>query len=153
VTIGRLQRRFEYFDAYNYESYKLIRAEVVKTEKLISGKGFSTNDDIDSIIAEIEKDVEVLRNQLTFVLSEEHKEVVMAEVQEKKSAMQIEGKSVAERVLEFGKLNSLLAYHNRQETFKKTKKKAKDKGEESEMIALLEAEALAELMLLELLSL
>jgi hypothetical protein len=153
VTIGRLQRRFEYFDAYNYESYKLIRAEVVKTEKLISGKGFSTNDDIDGIIAEIEKDVEALRGQLTFVLSEEHKEEVMAEVQEKKSAMQIEGKTVAERVLEFGKLNSLLAFHNRKETFKKAKTKAKDEGDENDMLALLEAEALAELMLLELLSL
>lgn len=123
---------------------------MVKTEKLITGKGFSTDDDIDTIIEAIEKDVTALREQLTFILSDEHKKEVMAEVQAKKSAMQIEGKSVSERVMEFAKLNSLLAYHNRKESFKKAKKEVDD---DAEMIALLEAEALAELMLLELLSL
>ena len=81
---------------------------------------------------------------------EEHKKEVMADVQEKKSALKIEGKTVLERVHEFAKLNSLLAYHNRKQTFKQAKKEAKAETEPD--IALLEAEALAELMLLELLS-
>lgn len=149
MTIGRLRRRYEYFDAYNYESYKMVRNEVVKTEKLISGKGFSPEDDLDSIIETFEKEVEQIREELTWILSEEHKQEIMSEVQEKKSALQVEGKSVAERVMEFAKLNSLLAYHNRKETIKRNS----GKEGKSNDITLLEAEAMAELMLLELLEL
>jgi hypothetical protein len=149
LTIGRLRRRYDYFDGYNYESFKLIRNEVVKTEKMITGKGFSPDDDLDSIIETFEKEVTQLREELTHVLSDEHKKEVMREVQEKKSALQVEGKSVSERVMEFMKLNSLLAYHNRKETIKKNSKKETKSND----IELLEAEAMAELMLLELLEL
>ncbi|MBN2635998.1 MAG: hypothetical protein JXR61_06990, partial [Prolixibacteraceae bacterium] len=149
LTIGRLSRRYDYFDRYNYESYKVIRNEIVKTEKLISGKGFSPEDDLDKIIETFEKEVEQLREQMTWVLSDERRKEVMHEVQEKKSALQVEGKSVAERVMEFAKLNSLLAYHNRKEAIKRTARKEVKSND----IALLEAEAMAELMLLELLEL
>ncbi len=150
IHVNRLGRRFTYFDTYNYEQYKLIRGEVVKTEKLFTNKGFSADDDIDKIIETFEKETEQYREELTRILSEEHKKEVMADVQEKKSALKIEGKTVLERVHEFAKLNSLLAYHNRKQTFKQAKKEAKAETEPD--IALLEAEALAELMLLELLS-
>jgi hypothetical protein len=116
---------------------------------MITGKGFSPDDDLDSIIETFEKEVTQLREELTHVLSDEHKKEVMREVQEKKSALQVEGKSVSERVMEFMKLNSLLAYHNRKETIKKNSKKETKSND----IELLEAEAMAELMLLELLEL
>ncbi len=151
ITIGRLSKRFDYFDRYNYETYKVIRNEVVKTEKMIAGKGFSPEDDLDGIIETFEKEVAQLREEMTQILSEEHKNAVMREVQEKKSALQVEGKSVSERVLEFQKLNSLLAYCDRKKAYSaRVKTTSKSKNDD---ISLIEAEALAELMLLELLNL
>ncbi|MCT4587302.1 MAG: DEAD/DEAH box helicase [Carboxylicivirga sp.] len=155
VHVNRLQRRFEYFDTGSYEGYKLIRNEIVKTEKLINNKGFSKDDDLDTIIANFEKEVEQLREELTHIHSEEHLREVMAEVKAKKSALKVEGKSVKERVVEFAKLNSLLAYYNRKAPFKMAKKQSKKRPKSNidVDIALLEAEAQAELLLLELLTL
>lgn len=152
VNINRLKRKFEYFDTTNYNSYKYIRDEVVKTEKLITGKGFTKDDDIEKIIAAIELEVEGLREQLTFLLSDEHYQEILADVHEKKSALQIEGKSVSERVEEFAKLNSLLAYVRTKgaKTPKSNKKQAKTQDYSLDLI---EAEAMAELMMLELLTL
>ncbi len=155
VHINRLIRRFDYFDSYNYDQYKFLRANVVKTEKLFTKKGFDSNDDLDKIIEAFEKEAEIHRAELQEILSPEHQEKVMADVKEKKSSLKIEGKSVEDRVSEFAKLNYLLSYHSKKTAQKTTKsdKTTKKAQSHSVDIDILEAEAEAELLLLELLEL
>ncbi len=149
VHINRLIRRFDYFDSYNYDQYKLLRANVVKTEKLFNKKGFDSKDDLDKIIEAFEKEAEIHREELQEILSPEHQAKVIADVKEKKSALKIEGKTVADRVQDFAKLNYLLAYHNKKQ--QKTDKKLQKQLHVD--IDILEAEAEAELLILELLEL
>lgn len=144
LHVRRIENRFDYYSSYTYDRYKLIREGVVKTEKLFTSKGFTSNDDIDTIIATYEKEVEQLREQLSEALSYEHRWQVIADVNEKKSTLQIEGKTVDERVKEFAELNYLLG-QKRQPT--------PNINQQSDETLMLELEAEAELLLLELLQL
>jgi len=152
---NRLQNRFSYFDSYWYTSFRDLRESIVKTEKIINKRGYSKDDDLDHIVENFEKEVEQLREELTYILSEEHQKEVMKDVKKKKSALKVEGKAVKERVFEFAKLNSLLAFHNRKETFKRPKKQDKPAKRQvkDDDLFLLEVEAEAELELLQLLTL
>ncbi len=153
MHVRRLSARFDYFSESTYDSYKLVRDKIVKTEKLFTGKGFTANDDIDKIIKNYEKEAEQLRKELSNILSESHYYDVLDDVNKKKSSLKIEGKSVMERVKEFAALNYVLDHCNKAPLKIEPDKHTQPDGEDDDELELMEAEAEAKLKLLNLLSL
>ena len=112
IRIARtLADMFSYFNYYEISQFSENLSRVKKAERsILQPKGFTIDDDIRTIIAEYKKDLEKELKVLSFFNDAEHKDNVIKEVTLKKSAMQISGKSIIERVQEFADLNHLLSY-------------------------------------------
>jgi transcription-repair coupling factor (superfamily II helicase) len=111
VIARKLQRRFSYFESYTVNYFKEALSIVKKAERtILASKGYTLDDDIDKVIVEYQKDLEGERKTLQELQSDSHKREVEKGVREKKSAMKISGKTIAERVDEFKNLNHLLSY-------------------------------------------
>ncbi len=112
IKIARaLSRMFSYVSIYEIGMFSENLSKVRKAEKtILEPKGFKITDDISKVIDEYKKDLEKEQKELEFIKGKEHKENIIAEVKQKKSAMKINGKTIAERVKEFSALNYLLSY-------------------------------------------
>ena len=112
IKVARaLKRRFEYFDSF-YTSYFVESLSMVKKAErtILNPKGFTVDDDINKVIDEYKKDLNTAKEDSIFIKGAEHKAAITKEVSQKKSAMQINGKSIYDRVKEFSNLNHLLSY-------------------------------------------
>ncbi len=112
LKVGRsLANLFSYVNTWDMTLFAEYLSKVKKAEKtILQPKGFTIDDDINKVIAEYKKDLEIEQKDLAFLQGNEHKKNVLKEVQHKKSAMQIEGKDIYGRVKEFSDLNYLLSY-------------------------------------------
>jgi hypothetical protein len=107
----KLQRRFDYFETYTVNYFKESLSVVKKAERtILASKGYTVDDDIDKVIKDYQKDLEKEQKVLEELKSEKHKKEIEKGVQEKKSAMKINGKTIEERINEFKSLNHLLSY-------------------------------------------
>ena len=107
----KVNNRFDYFDSYKLKYFTEDLYAVKKGEKtLLSSKGYTIDDDIEAVIKEYKGDLQKAEKGLDYIKSEKYRRVIVAEVRDKKSAMQVSGKSVGERVREFAGLNHVLSY-------------------------------------------
>ncbi len=89
-------------------------SKVRKTEKtVLKAKGFTIDSDLDEVLASYKKEQDAVTNQAERFQGETTSprwEELRAEIQQKKSALQVEGKTARERAAEFSKLNYLLDF-------------------------------------------
>jgi hypothetical protein len=89
-------------------------SKVRKTEKtVLKAKGFTIDSDLDEVLASYKKEQDAVTNQAERFQGETISprwEELRAEIQQKKSALQVEGKTARERAAEFSKLNYLLDF-------------------------------------------
>ena len=89
-------------------------SKVRKTEKtVLKSKGFTIDSDLDEVLATYKKEQDALSAQAERYQGESSStrwEELRAEIQQKKSALQVEGKTAQERAAEFSKLNYLLDF-------------------------------------------
>ena len=103
--------RKAYFDSYRIEYFKEYLAKIKKAEKsVLAAAGYSIDDNIDGVISHFSKDLEKAEEELTRIKSTDHRKEVVDEIAEKKKAMAVQGKSIADRVKDFKELNYLLDY-------------------------------------------
>jgi hypothetical protein len=119
LGIGRIMESSFFTKAgyYKISGYNLISdfkqylSDVRKAEAtVLTQKGYTLNDNMANIIAEFQKELEGIRKELEYLKSKEYFLKLMEEVQMKKDALQIEGKTVEQRAEDFAKLNYLLEY-------------------------------------------
>ncbi len=104
-----------YFTNRWYLEYlKEYVSKVRKTEKtVLKSKGFTIESDLDVVLAEYTKEQNTLSTQAERYKGDHDSPrwaELRVEIQQKKSALQVEGKSAQERAGEFAKLNYLLDY-------------------------------------------
>jgi hypothetical protein len=110
-TARKIAGRKDYFDHWRMEYFKEYLAKIRKAEKSVLGaNGFTIDDNIQEIIANFKKDLEKAGEEMSRIKSTEHKVEIIKEIEEKKKAMAVQGKSIADRVKEFENLNYLLDY-------------------------------------------
>lgn len=110
-TARKVAGRKDYFDHWRMEYFKEYLAKIRKAEKSVLGaNGYTTQDSIPDIIANFKTDLEKAKDELTQIKSTEHKIEIIKEIEVKKKAMAVQGKSIADRVKEFENLNYLLDY-------------------------------------------
>lgn len=97
---------------WNLSYFKEYLSKVRKTERtVLKSKGFTIESDLDQVLAAYNKDLSDIKTLLEAYKGETESEKwaeLRAEIQEKKSALQVEGKTAKERAAEFAKLNYLL---------------------------------------------
>lgn len=94
-----------------FSEFKAYLSEVRKAEKtILEQKGYSINDNLQDIIQSFEKDKANVVLEKDRIHSEEHYAGILEEVKKKKEKLQIQGKTIEERILDFGRLNYLLDY-------------------------------------------
>ncbi|QNR23185.1 SNF2-related protein [Croceimicrobium hydrocarbonivorans] len=104
-----------YFSNKWYLEYlKEYVSKVRKTEKtVLKSKGFSIDSDLDMVLATYTKEQDALTTQADRYKGGKESprwSELRSEIQEKKSALQVEGKTARERAAEFARLNYLLDY-------------------------------------------
>ncbi|MBT3301182.1 MAG: hypothetical protein HN381_02095 [Bacteroidetes bacterium] len=103
--------RKEYFDHYKIEYFREYLSKIRKAEKsVLASNGFTIDDNIQEVIDFYKKDLEKAQEVFQEIQSTEHKKEVIEEIAERKKAMNVKGKSIADRVSEFEGLNYLLDY-------------------------------------------
>ncbi|MBT4339564.1 MAG: SNF2 family helicase [Bacteroidetes bacterium] len=103
--------RKEYFDHYKIEYFREYLSKIRKAEKsVLASNGFTIDDNIQEVIDFYKKDLEKAQEVMKEIHSTEHRLEVIQEIAERKKAMQVKGKSIADRVSEFDDLNYLLDY-------------------------------------------
>jgi hypothetical protein len=89
-------------------------SKVRKTEKtVLRAKGFTIDSDLDEVLASYKKEQDAVTNLAERYQGESSSprwEELRSEIQEKKSALQVEGKTAKERAAEFSRLNYLLDF-------------------------------------------
>ena len=110
----RLGRKLSYkpgFFIFHFQNFREFVSKIKRAEKtILASKGFTINDDMNVVVKSYEQDKEAIERELAHINSEEYRMELRSEAEDKKSAMQVSGKSVEDRVREFSKLNYLLAY-------------------------------------------
>jgi len=108
--------------SYQVNAFKEYVSKVRKTEKtLLKPKGYTIESDLDQVIERYRQEVAAVQAKAgIYMLDAEGNRVgekdsvrwqqLIGEVKQKKSAMNIEGKTVEERVREFARLNYLMAF-------------------------------------------
>lgn len=104
-----------YFSQGYYLSYfKEYVSKVRKTERtLLKPKGYSLSSDLSPVMAQYEADKQAIVAQSELYRGEQNSpkwEELKIEIQAKKSALQVEGRSAKARAEEFNRLNYLLEY-------------------------------------------
>ncbi len=100
----------KYYIAY----FKEYVSKVRKTERtILKPKGYSLHSDLAPVMAQYEDDTLALKLRAELYQGEENSERwsdLRVEIQNKKSALQVEGRTAVHRAEEFGRLNYLLEY-------------------------------------------
>ena len=104
-----------YFGSKWYVSYfKEYVSKVRKTEKtILKPKGFTIESDLSTVLETYNLDKEVIQKKAELYKNDNNSErwgSLRKEIEEKKSALQVEGRTANDRAGEFAKLNYLLAY-------------------------------------------
>jgi superfamily II DNA/RNA helicase len=104
-----------YFHAKYYLGYfKEFVSKVRKTERtILKPKGYSLGSDLAPVTAQYEDEILGLKLRAELYQGDEKSErwgVLRIEIQNKKSALQVEGRTAVNRAEEFGRLNYLLEY-------------------------------------------
>lgn len=104
-----------YFSAKYYLSYfKEYVSKVKKTERtVLKPKGFSLSSDLAPVTAQYEADKTALQLRAETYQGDQNSprwSALRAEIEQKKSALQVEGRTAVNRAEEFGRLNYLLEY-------------------------------------------
>ena len=104
-----------YFSNKWYLEYlKEYVSKVRKTEKtVLKSKGFTIDSDLDLVLSSYTKEQDALTSQAERFKGDQDSPrwaELRKEIHEKKSALQVEGKTAQERAAEFAKLNYLLDY-------------------------------------------
>lgn len=95
----------------SYEFFKEYNAQLKKAEKSIfKSRGYTIESDFKTVYAEYQKELEDAEKEMTRLESNQFMQELLREVQLKKSALQVDGKTIKERVSEFAKLNYLLSF-------------------------------------------
>lgn len=111
LRVCRKLRNFTALNDTNLLYFKEYLAKSKKAEKtVLAQKGFTLDSDLSLVMEEFRKDEAAAKAELARINTEGYLELLIKEVTIKKSAMQIEGKTVPERVEEFSRLNYLLGY-------------------------------------------
>ena len=111
LTARKIAGRKDYFDHYKIEYFREYLSKIRKAEKsVLASNGFSIDDNIKEVIEFYQKDLEKALEVMKEIQSTEHRQEVIEEIAERKKAMQVKGKSIADRVNEFDDLNYLLDY-------------------------------------------
>lgn len=99
---------------WHLEYFKEYVSKVRKTEKtVLKSKGFTIESDLDEVLATYQREQDGLKVQAERYQADNQSPrwaELRSEIQEKKSALQVEGKSAKERAGEFARLNYLLDY-------------------------------------------
>jgi superfamily II DNA/RNA helicase len=99
---------------YILEYLKEYVSKVRKTEKtVLKSKGFSIDSDLDQVVASYTQELDALKKQGERYQGDNNSprwEELREEIQKKKSALQVEGRSAEQRAEEFAKLNYLLDF-------------------------------------------
>ncbi len=99
------------FYGKSFESLKEFVSKVKKAEKTaLASKGFTSENDLQEILDQYKDDLEQTEKELERLQSNEYKNELNREVERKKSAMQVDGKTIEDRVREFANLNYLLSF-------------------------------------------
>lgn len=93
-----------------------FNARIKKAERSVSQKKYSIDTDFKVLLADFQKELEDAATELKRFKSDDFFQELLHEVSEKKSALQVESKTIEERVNEFAELNYLLSFK-----FKNTK--------------------------------
>ena len=106
-----------YFSSRYYLSYfKEYVSKVRKTERtILKPKGYSLTSDLAPVLAQYEADKQAVKGQAETFQGEQNSPKwaeLRAEIQQKKSALQVEGRSAESRAEEFQRLNYLLEYRS-----------------------------------------
>jgi hypothetical protein len=106
-----------YFSSRYYLSYfKEYVSKVRKTERtILKPKGYSLTSDLAPVLAQYEADKQAVKDQAETFQGEQNSPKwaeLRAEIQQKKSALQVEGRSAESRAEEFQRLNYLLEYRS-----------------------------------------
>jgi hypothetical protein len=112
-AIGAYNRLGSVYFSYNYnfDNFKEVVSSLGKIQRsLFQNRGYDENTDIDLIREELIKELEAADQELEEIKTEEFQDKIYNEIVEKKQKFGIEGKSIAERVKDFAKLNNLLDY-------------------------------------------
>jgi hypothetical protein len=142
-----------YFSNRYYLNYfKEYVSKVRKTERaVLKPKGFSLNSDLGPAIAQYEAERQTINTKIGTYRGDAQSPrwgELRKEIEDKKSALQVEGRSAENRAEEFGRLNYLLQYRmNAPETTEKNAEPSRSTAVEA-----LELEALALELELELLN-
>ncbi len=104
-----------YFQArYNLAYFKEYVSKVRKTERtLLKPKGYSLSSDLAPVLTQYQADLEALKLHAGTYAGDEKSprwEELRGEIQQKKSALQVEGRTAESRAQEFDRLNYLLEY-------------------------------------------
>ncbi len=92
-------------------NFKEYLGKIRKAEKTVLAKrGFDLDTDIEEPLSQIEADISLLKAEAEKVMSDTFRREIKAEVDIKKSAMNVDGKTIGERVAEFASTNYLLSF-------------------------------------------
>ena len=147
-----------YFSNRYYLNYfKEYVSKVRKTERaVLKPKGFSLNSDLGPAIAQYEAERQTINTKIGTYRGDAQSPrwgELRKEIEDKKSALQVEGRSAENRAEEFGRLNYLLQYRmNAPETNKATETTTETSRTSTTAVEALELEALALELELELLN-
>ena len=84
---------------------------VAKTEaSVLAKRGFNRNSDIDKVIEELDKEMDKLRKDSEFIISQDHYQEIYDYIVDKKRKMNIVGKSIKSRIEEFEGTNYVMQY-------------------------------------------
>jgi hypothetical protein len=160
-TGRRIENSYTHLGLYFQNSwtiryFKEYVSKVRKTERtILKPKGYTIESDLTKVMAEYELEKQAIQKKAELYQGETNSErwkTLKEEIQDKKSAMMVEGRTPSDRAAEFSTLNYLLAYKAGDQESSKGKIIKSLPEESNQDISVLELEALALEVELELLS-
>jgi hypothetical protein len=161
ATGRRIENSYTHLGLYFQNSwtiryFKEYVSKVRKTERtILKPKGYTIESDLTRVMAEYELEKQVIQKKAELYQGEANSErwkSLKEEIQDKKSALMVEGRTPVDRAAEFSTLNYLLAYKAGDQETPKGKVTKSLPEESNRDISVLELEALALEVELELLS-
>jgi len=99
-----------YYDS-NLELFKSTVSKYAKIKRSIfKARGLSEDTDLEVVLAEFEKELEVLKTEIDSISDPEYMDKLEREVAAKKEKLSIKGGNLEDRVNEFKSLNNLMSY-------------------------------------------
>lgn len=104
-------KRTRWYDSSDFDFFKEYLVKVKKAEKSFqNANGSSTENEIPKLLEQYKNELEEAKQELNKIKSPDYFQELKREVKMRKSAMQVDGKTIEERVNDFAKLNYLLSF-------------------------------------------